>query len=211
MKKKTLIAGIVVVLLIVFYIIGKVAPPASEDDSNNSSTQIQSSLRSESESSNESITQPAEESDDTSDSSQNIQHSSFGWDASKSSATEGSNARVDEILLKAMDDAKNVSGDADSLCTEALSYLKEHAPNFYENNETMEKSMYYGCFIYRYIEETAGAKDISELNHEDQLRYNAGYNTVKAIKYVYRGIEKIEDDSTQNALKDAQDSLDKAE
>ena len=145
----------------------------------------------------------------TSDSSQNVQNANFGWDSSTSSTETGSSARVDEILSKATDDAKNTPGDAGSQCEEALSYLKEHAENFYENNEIMEKSMYYGCFIYSYIENSTEAKDVSELNNEDRTKYDAGYNTVKAIKYVYRGAEKIEDKSTQNALKETQDALNK--
>lgn len=197
MKKKILIAGIIVVLMVVFYIIGKVAPPASKDNSDSFSPQIQSSLNSSS------------KADSTSNSSQNVQNANFGWDSSTSSTETGSSARVDEILSKAMDDAKNTPGDAGSQCEEALSYLKEHAENFYENNEIMEKSMYYGCFIYSYIENSTEAKDVSELNNEDRTKYDAGYNTVKAIKYVYRSAEKIEDKSTQNALKEAQDALNK--
>lgn len=197
MKKKILIAGIVVVLMVVFYIIGKVAPPASKDNSDSSSSQIQSSLNSSS------------KADSASNSSQNVQNTNFGWDPSTSSTETGSSARVDEILSKAMDDAKNIPDDADSQYEEALGYLKEHTENFYESNEIMEKSMYYGCFIYSYIEDSTEVKNISELNDKDRTKYDAGYNVVKAIKYVYRGAETAEGESAQNALKEAQDALNK--
>jgi hypothetical protein len=67
--------------------------------------------------------------------------------------------------------------------------LKQHEANFYESPEVMEHVMYYGEFIYRYIENNAAASDISELPDSTRAAYDAGYNAVKAIKYVYRGIE----------------------
>lgn len=129
----------------------------------------------------------------------------FGWDASSTTTEEGSTARADEIQLKAMADAKG-TGD-ESLLVVALDYLKEHSNNFYESNDVMEQSLYYGCFVYEFIKETEGASNISELSVEAKTKYNAGYYTVKAIKYVYRGVEKVEDESTQNALKKAQTAL----
>jgi hypothetical protein len=71
----------------------------------------------------------------------------------------------------------------------------------------MEKSMYYGTFIYKYIEATKKVENISELDSDTQNAYNAGYYTVNSIKYVYRGAENIEDESTQNSLKKAQEAL----
>jgi hypothetical protein len=73
----------------------------------------------------------------------------------------------------------------------------------------MEHVMYYGEFIYRYIENNAAASDISELPDSTRAAYDAGYNAVKAIKYVYRGIENIEDESTQSALFKAKEALNK--
>ena len=73
----------------------------------------------------------------------------------------------------------------------------------------MEKSMYYGEFIYRYIEENANAEDVSQLVDSTRAAYDAGYNTVKAIKYVYRNAATPEDEDTQNALTEAQNALSK--
>lgn len=79
--------------------------------------------------------------------------------------------------------------------------------NFYESNDIMERSMYYGQFVYKYIEENAVANNKSQLTDSVEAAYDATYNTVKAIKYVYRGAEKVEDESTQIALTKAQENL----
>lgn len=134
----------------------------------------------------------------------------FGWNTSTSTTEEGTSARVDEVTLKGIRDAKQVSNDnAEPLLDEAFEYLKAHVNNYYESNEVMEKSMYYGSFIYKYIEENSGAKDIADLDNKTKAEYEVGWNTVKAIKYVYRGVDKIEDECTQNALKDVKENLEK--
>lgn len=136
----------------------------------------------------------------------------FGWDSDQSESEEGTSARVDEIMLKAVSDAQKVTEEEiEPLWEEAFAYLKEHEENFYANNEIMEKSIYYGCFIYEYIEENSPATDISQLPETVRYAYDAGYNTVLAIKYVYRGAENIEDRETQNALNDAREALEKFE
>lgn len=134
----------------------------------------------------------------------------FGWDTSTSTTEEGTSARVDEVTLKGIRDAKQVSKDGvEPLLDEAFNYLKMHVNNYYENNEIMEKSMYYGSFIYKYIEENSGAKNAADLDNKTKAEYEVGWNTVKAIKYVYRGVDKIEDECTQNALKDVKENLEK--
>ena len=134
----------------------------------------------------------------------------FGWNPSHSSAEEGTTARVDEIGFKAYDDVKNIE-NAEPLLDECIKYLKDHVNNFYENNEVMEKSMYYGSFIYNYIEKNAGVDNVSELPNDTRNIYEAGYNTQKAIKYVYRGVDKIDDESTQNALEKVKTALNNIE
>jgi hypothetical protein len=134
----------------------------------------------------------------------------FGWSAKNAKSEEGTSARVDEILLQAGNDAKKITQDQiDAAWDEAFQYLKQHEANFYESPEVMEHVMYYGEFIYRYIENNAAASDISELPDSTRAAYDAGYNAVKAIKYVYRGIENIEDESTQSALFKAKEALNK--
>lgn len=125
-------------------------------------------------------------------------------------AEPNTSAKVDEILLQAKNDAETISdSDAEKKWEEAFDYLKSHSENFYENNEVMEQSMYYGEFIYQYIETNARAKDISQLEDSTRAAYDAGYNTVKAIKYVYRNAAAVEDADTQSALTEAQNALNK--
>lgn len=134
----------------------------------------------------------------------------FGWNPQNAQSEQGTTARVDEILLQSGNVAKQISEDqAKSAWDEAFLYLKQHKEDFYESSEVMEHAMYYGEFIYRYIENNATASNIAELTDSTRAAYDAGYNTVKAIKYVYCGAEKIEDESTQSALSEAKEALDK--
>lgn len=128
---------------------------------------------------------------------------------SNTDAEPNTSAKVDQITLQAKHDAENISDEeATEKWNEAFKYLKEHQSNFYESNEVMEQSMYYGTFIYEYIEANATATNISELPDSTRAAYEAGLNTVEAIKYVYRGAASIEDEDTQSKLKDATNNLD---
>lgn len=134
--------------------------------------------------------------------------SSFGWDPLTATTEGNTSGRVDEIAFKAFDDAESISEDqAELLWTEAVKYLQAHCDNFYESNEIMEKSMYYGYFLYKYIEKNAVATTLTELPDSVRTVYDAGYNSVEAIKYVYREIDAIESEATQNALSEAQEAL----
>ena len=125
-------------------------------------------------------------------------------------AEPNTSAKVDEILLKAIEDAKSMSeNEATQKWEEAFDYLKSHSENFYENNEVMEQSMYYGEFIYQYIETNSNASDVSQLEDSTRAAYDAGYNTVKAIKYVYRNAATPDDPDTVSALQEAKDALSK--
>lgn len=132
-----------------------------------------------------------------------------GAESPSVSAESNTSARLDEILTVAKYDAENISEDEVlDKWNEAFKYLKEHQTNFYENNEVMEQAIYYGEFICKYIELNAIATNVSELPDETRAAYEAGYNTVKAIKYVYRGVESESDQVTQDNLKEAQSYLD---
>lgn len=143
-------------------------------------------------------------------SAESVETFAFGWDSKNAQSEQGTTARVDEILLQSGNIAKQISEhQAESAWEEAFLYLKQHQENFYESAEVMEQAMYYGEFIYRYIENNATASNISQLTDSTRAAYDAGYNTVKAIKYVYCGAEKIEDESTKSALSEAKAALDK--
>ena len=191
-KKVWLIVGIVVAVLIAVYIIAVATGNVKPTDSNSESNSAVSQGTIASSGNDESLAQE------------------YGWDMSMSTKEEGTSDRVDEILLKSKEDAEKISEeDAEKLWDESFKYLKEHSNNFYASNEVMEKSMYYGGFLYEYVETNANASNVDELVDSTRAAYDAGWNTVKAIKYVYRGAENIEDESTQNALSKAQEALNK--
>ena len=97
-------------------------------------------------------------------------------------------AMVDSIVNKAKSDA---DGQLDlDTCKEALSYLKDNYPNYFTDNETMEKVMYYGAFL-EYSFEGKGINDVCATLGQDALQ---------TVKYVYRGSDAIEDESTQSNL-----------
>ena len=105
-------------------------------------------------------------------------------------------AMVDSIVNKAKSDT---DGQLDlDTCKEALSYLKDNYPNYFTDNETMEKVMYYGAFL-EYSFEGKGINDVCATLGQDALQ---------TVKYVYRGADSIEDESTQSNLRQVKESLD---
>lgn len=107
-------------------------------------------------------------------------------------------AMVDSIVNKAKSDA---DGQLDlDTCKEALSYLKDNYPNYFTDNETMEKVMYYGAFL-EYSFEGKGINDVCATLGQDALQ---------TVKYVYRGADATEDESTQSNLRQVKESLDSA-
>lgn len=98
---------------------------------------------------------------------------------------QGSTARADAIAKLAKKDAAE---RAASQNTVAVDFIVATYPNFYADAATMEKAMYYGYLL-----------DYSFGDGDPRSR--VGYNTVKSIKYVYRGAEKATDDATQKNLK----------
>lgn len=203
MKKVAILAVVLVLLASMVTSCGD-----REKEETLSSSLMTSSKAYNDQASNDSVVQS--NSDTLSSSQAPEQEIEFGWDTSTSTTEEGTSARVDEVTLKGIRDAKQVSKDGvEPLLNEAFNYLKTHVNNYYENNEIMEKSMYYGSFIYKYIEENSGAKNAADLDNKTKAEYEVGWNTVKAIKYVYRGVDKIEDECTQNALKDVKENLEK--
>ena len=100
---------------------------------------------------------------------------------------------VDYIALTAKENAQTITEEQK---TEAMQFLKDNYTNYYANNETMEKVMYYGCLLeYAY-------KDI------DDSIFNLGQDANQAVKYVYRGTETVDDTATQENLKQVKQSLD---
>lgn len=133
---------------------------------------------------------------------------SYGWNPADSSNEIGTTARADEIQLKGINDAKNITkDDAAIVWDQGIQYLKEHSSNFFESTEIMEQSLYYGSSICKYIEENAAADNASQLPDSTRAAYDGAQHSVQAIKYVYRGSQSIEDEVTQFDLKEAQENL----
>lgn len=103
--------------------------------------------------------------------------------------TEGveknSTEMVDKLGFLAMEDAETVS---DQQLEEAIDFLSETYPDYFDTPELMEKIMYYGYLLdYAY-----------EDDNDDHSKL--GNDAYQAVKYVYRGVEKVEDESTQANL-----------
>ena len=101
-------------------------------------------------------------------------------------AKPNTSSKVDEISIQAKNDAKNID---DGKTIEAINFIKENYPNYFESNEVMEKTMYYGYLLeYGYKNKNNNYADL-------------GMDAYQVVKYVYRGAEKVEDISTQENLK----------
>jgi hypothetical protein len=94
-------------------------------------------------------------------------------------------AYVDYLALKAKADIGTLT---DEELREVINWIKEHKKDLFLDNETMEKAMYYGELLeYKY----KGTE-----NEYEKL----GWQMFKTIKYVYRGEESVDNDTTQNNL-----------
>lgn len=103
---------------------------------------------------------------------------------------------VDYLYYEVKDDIEK-NGFSDEIKDEAVKFLVDNYPNYFTDNETMEKTMYYGYYLER------GFKD------SDSPYSNLGTDAYQAVKYVYRGVETVEDDSTQANLSQIKKSLEK--
>lgn len=102
-------------------------------------------------------------------------------------------AMVDYIVTKAKTDSETITEEQKQ---EAVNFIKDNFQNYFKDNDTMEKTIYYGALL-----EYSSEKD-SDLS-------NLGKDTVKAAKSVYRGSEKPEDKATQTNLRQVKESLKK--
>lgn len=103
--------------------------------------------------------------------------------------------KVDAIAL----DAKAATKESitEEECEEAINFIVEHYPDYYSDNEIMEQTMFYGFWLdYAY-------KD--DVSNEDYAKL--GTDVAQAVKYVYRGAEKVEDDATQLNLEQIKKGL----
>lgn len=78
----------------------------------------------------------------------------------------------------------------------AVNWLKDNAENCFKDNETMEKTMYYGALLEAKYTGTGN-------NYE-----KAGWQAIETVKYVYRGLENVSDSSTQRNFEKLIDLVD---
>lgn len=109
-------------------------------------------------------------------------------------------AAVDEIVNKGKEDASKASEED---IKKAIQFINDNYNNYWTDNETMHKGMYYGSLL------EYAKRDKAKENREglDYTIYSLGEDTVQVIKYIYRGVDKIEDDSTQANLRQIEKSL----
>lgn len=108
----------------------------------------------------------------------------------------GTSAKVDEIALKAKEDAETAT---DEELQEALTWLQENTTSYFQGSDNMEKTMYYGALLdYKY-------KDIG--NAYEKI----GWQAFKTVKYVYRGEETVMDDNTHGNLLELKEMLEECD
>lgn len=104
-------------------------------------------------------------------------------------------AMVDYIAAEAKKSANQAATDEKR--DEAIEYIFSHYPNYFDDNETMEKTMYYGYYLeYAY-----------EADDPTNVYANLGMDAYQAVKYVYRGTETIEDDHVTENLRQIAEAL----
>ena len=104
-------------------------------------------------------------------------------------------AKVDALAREAKD---SVAGSVtEEMRDEAAAFIVEHYPDYYGDNETMERAMFYGFWLEYAYDGDEGARNY----------YNLGMDMEQAVKYVYRGAEKAEDEATKENLAQIKESL----
>lgn len=107
-------------------------------------------------------------------------------------------AQADSIARKARD-AANSATDED--ISTAYEYIKANYTDCFKDDTTMEQMMYYGWLLeYKYEGDT-----------EKQDYYTLGQNAEQLAKYVYRGSDTADSDSTKANIEQVGKSIDAIE
>lgn len=104
-------------------------------------------------------------------------------------------AKVDALAREAKNSV--AEGVTEEKRDEAVAFIVEHYPDYYGDNETMERAMFYGFWLEYAYDGDEGSRDY----------YNLGMDMEQAVKYVYRGAEKAEDEATKENLAQIKESL----
>lgn len=107
---------------------------------------------------------------------------------------------VTELYYKAKEKATKATEDD---LKEAIKFINDNYNNYWIDNETMHKTLYFGSLLHcaKLEEAKKNQKNV------DYAIYKLGSDTEQVVKYIYRGEEKIEDSSTQTNLKQIKKSL----
>lgn len=103
--------------------------------------------------------------------------------------------KVDALALEAK--AAVAEGITDAQRDEAVTFLVDHYPDYYTDNSIMEQAMAYGFWLEYAYQDDEASQTYAEL----------GMDVSQAVKYVYRGAETVEDDATQENLRQIQEHL----
>lgn len=103
---------------------------------------------------------------------------------------------MDLQIYKTAKDYKDTLTDEQAAAI--VNAIKEENPKFYDGSEEMEKFLWYGYLL--------------QCKYEDSdPRAELGTDLVQAIKYVYRNVETVLDDSTKENLRQVDEDLKKCE
>lgn len=103
--------------------------------------------------------------------------------------------KVDALAREAK--AAVAEGVTDAQRDEAVTFIVDHYPDYYTDNEVMEQAMAYGFWLEYAYQDDEASQTYAEL----------GTDVSQGIKYVYRGAETVEDATTQESLRQIQEHL----
>ena len=116
-------------------------------------------------------------------------------DPSAAEPEPNTSAKVDALAREAKNSV--TEGVTEEMRDEAVAFIVEHYPDYYGDNKTMEQAMFYGFWLeYAYDGDEAA-----------RGYYNLGMDMEQAVKYVYRGAEKAEDEATKENLAQIKESI----
>lgn len=84
----------------------------------------------------------------------------------------------------------------------ALEFIKNNIDNLFADNETMEKTIYYGSLLEYYY-----AIDHDSYKGFNDIRGEIGMDAVQAVKYVYRNTETPEDQHATENIRQIKENL----
>lgn len=113
---------------------------------------------------------------------------------SETQAVPNSFSQVASITRQARD-AANTATEND--ISTAYEYIKSNYTDCFKDNATMEQMMYYGWLLeYTYEGDT-----------EKQDYYTLGQDAEQLVKYVYRGADTVDSDSTKASMEQIQHTI----